>query len=85
MMSHWISEEVKARFHEEGVMPIRLSVASFFFLRLIGPAISAPETIGLKVQRTGTSSPVLKNLIAISKIVQQIANGQVRSRAFLAC
>lgn len=76
-VTEWIAQEVKARFHEEAAAPLRLAVASFFFLRLIGPAISAPETMGVKVQRAGTATPALKNLIAISKIVQQIANGQL--------
>ncbi|KAJ6244164.1 ras gtpase-activating protein [Anaeramoeba flamelloides] len=64
----YLFSSVKDKFPEHAYM----SVSGFIFLRLICPAITNPSSFIFRTE--ALSTPILKNLVMVAKIIQTIAN-----------
>ncbi|KAJ5072726.1 fibronectin type iii domain-containing 3ba-related [Anaeramoeba ignava] len=68
-----ISRLLQKNVNEKFPQSKNISVGSFFFLRFVCPAITAPESYGLV--RRKPSDTARRHLILVAKILQNVANG----------
>ena len=59
---------------------IRSAMANFVFLRLLCPAITAPQKYGIISEEEKLNSGTLRTLVILSKVLQNVANGMVNAK-----